>query len=324
MRNATILLLAILVCVTGRTQNLPCFSETRDLQLGSLMPYTKVKVGSAEGYFLIDFGTTGSTIDTNGFINSKPVRVAGTTNRFDNFDFFGSRGRVTLSIQNHSSIQGIGSIKQAGILGTDFLSLNSFLLDYTNMKISRSSLAGSCDDSTLIKEGFRAASTAGYFSNELSKLNNTCTSNIPTIPVKVGNATAVAQIDPGYDDRFQRHSLNINRAFFDAIRESGIQLIPNPGANLTLSTCVGGVSEAVTAYTLPASTVFSVTGIDGNAIIVHADVNIFLKETPAQAKSCGGIGTWSIPAAQMGASFLLDTKKVIFDPFKQKVWFYTR
>ena len=315
--------LSVFFCCTY-AQNLPCLSEVRELKLGSLMPYTKVTVGNAEGFFLIDFGTTASTIDINGFINGKPLLVANTSNRFDNFDFFGTWGTVTLNIQDHSNIQGLGDIKEAGILGTDFLSLNSFLLDYTNSKILRGDINSMCTDSMLKHNGFKATSTAGFFSNDLKKLNSTGTANIPTIPIKIGNAAALAQIDPGFDDRFYRHSININQAFFNSIVESGIILVENPATDFTLSTCIPGIQEKVKAYKLPNNVSFSITGIDGDPIIIHSDVNIFQKQTPVEAKSCGGIGSWTVPGAQLGASFLIDAKQVFFDPFNGKVWFYTK
>ncbi|MDI9857960.1 hypothetical protein [Flectobacillus roseus] len=318
-----IFLLSIIGLLTFKTysQFFQCLKETQALKVGSLMPYTKVKVGDAEGYFLIDFGTTSSTIDTNAFTGNRPKLVTNTTNRFDNFDFFGSWGTVSLAIQNHSNILGLGNIKQAGIIGTDFLCFNSYLLDYQNSKLLRGNSSTSCPDSILKANGFKAATTAGYFSNDLKKLNNPCTPNIPTIPIKIGNAAAVAQIDPGYDDKIYRHAININQAYFKAIRESGIFLIENPSSNFTLSTCVTGIQEKVKAYKLPTKTSFSITGLDGSPIIIHSDVNIFLKMTPSEAKECGGIGTWTIPAAQLGASFLIDAKKVYFDPFAEKVWF---
>lgn len=323
MKKLFLLLFLSLFCRNIQAQNLPCFNETRDMKVDGLMPYTKVKVGNAEGYFLIDFGTTGSTIDMNGFAGTAPAPVSGTTNSFAGFDFFGLWGTVSLAPQNHSNIR-LDNIRQAGILGTDFLSLNVFMFDYVNLKILRAGGNSPCDENTLVREGFRAASCAGYFSNDINKLNNTCSVNIPTIPIKIGHAAAVAQVDPGYGDTRFRHAVNINQAFFDAIKQSGVTLVENPPANHTLSTCVPGVSETVLAYKLPGQVNFSVTGVDGSPIIVHSDVNIFLKKTPPEAKKCGGIGTWTIPAAQMGASFLVDAKKVIFDPIGQKVWFYTR
>lgn len=324
LKNYGIVLLLIIACTELPAQSIPCFGEKRELRTSSTMPYTKVKVGTYEGYFLLDFGTTGSTIDTNNFINGKPKPSLSSTGKFDDFNFFGSWGTVFLNIQNHSQISGLTHFKQAGIIGTDFLSLNIFTLDYSKHQLYRSNPAEFCADTVLIRMGFKAASTAGYYSNDLKKLNNNCTPNIPTVPVKIGTVNAVAQIDPGFDDALYRHSVNINQAFFNALTEAGINLIPNPAANLLLSTCINNVSEPVTAYKLPKGVSFSVTGIKGNPVLVSSDVHIFLKQTPAAAKNCGGIGTWQIPAAQMAASFLYDCKKVIFDPFKSRVWFNTK
>ena len=46
---------------------------------------------------------------------------------------------------------------------------------------------------------------------------------------------------------------------------------------------------------------------------------VFVKRTPASAKSCGGIGTWTAPAAQMAASFFVDLGVIVFDPFRSRV-----
>ena len=47
---------------------------------------------------------------------------------------------------------------------------------------------------------------------------------------------------------------------------------------------------------------------------------VFVKETLEEAKACGGIETWTVPAAQMGASFLVDAQAVVIDPFASRVW----
>lgn len=320
-KHLTTLIIILSITFSVFPQNDSCFGEKRELKIGSLMPYTKVKVGNAEGYFLIDFGTTGSTIDLKGFISGSPT-ASGQPNQFSNFEFFSVFNTVNLSVQDHSNIK-LGNMKQAGILGTDFLSLNIFTLDYTNKTVYKAS-SNFCTDSSLRNNGFKAVSTIGYYSNNLSKLNNTCTPNIPTIPIKIGKTMAVAQIDPGFDDNLYPHSININQSLYDSIIDSGIVLLENNSANSTLSTCVSGVSENVKAYKLPTGTSFAIIGVDGDPVVVRSDVHIFLKQTPLQAKSCGGIGTWQIPAAQIGASFLIDSKKIVFDPYKSKVWFYSR
>jgi hypothetical protein len=49
-------------------------------------------------------------------------------------------------------------------------------------------------------------------------------------------------------------------------------------------------------------------------------VTLFLKDSPAEIRRCGGIGTWTRPAAQLGASFVNDGTLVV-DPFGQRLWF---
>ena len=48
-----------------------------------------------------------------------------------------------------------------------------------------------------------------------------------------------------------------------------------------------------------------------------------LKDTPPGARQCGGIGTWSIPAAQVAASFHVDARRIVFDPYTSRVWMET-
>ncbi|KJD34592.1 hypothetical protein PK35_02070 [Tamlana nanhaiensis] len=319
-------LLAILIIIsaTACAQNKGGFGEKYPLKLGQTTPYAKASVGNFEGYFLVDFGTTNSTIDTNNFINGKPFATQNTSNQYANFNFLGPWGTVSLYHQNHANINGLNNFKQAGIIGTDFLTTNIYTLDFQNKAIYKSNSTQFYTNKTLDSLGFKAASTIGYYANDYSKLNNDCTANIPTIPVKIGKISATAQIDSGYDDAKYQHSININQAFFNALIDADIYLVENPSANITLSTCVSYYSEAVKAYTLPEGVQFSITSIDGSPIFLTSDVNIFLKQTPPEAQTCGGIGTWKIPAAQLGASFLMDSKKVIFDPFQSKVWFYTK
>lgn len=316
-----VLLISCIACsVDAENPRVVCrsFGEKAVLKTGSQMPYTMVLIGKYKGWYLIDFGTTASTIDTNLFLNGAPSPVPGTQNRFKDFQFFGPWNTVTLIRQDHSAIQGI---RQAGILGTDFLSLNIFTLDYKSGSLYRASEQEFCSKDELEKSGFSSASAKGYYSNDLNKLKPNVP-NVPAVPIQIGRAEAIAQIDPGYDDRIYRYAININQAYFDIIQASGAQLIRNPSADLILSTCIFGLNENIKAYRLPAGTFFSITATDGSAILKRSEVNIFLKQTPEAAYSCGGIGTWDKPGAQIGASFLLESEKVIFDPFRSKVWFY--
>jgi len=300
------------------TTQLVCFGEQQVLTISSQMPYMLASVGGHKGYFMVDFGTTGSTIDPASFpATDRPAPVTNTTNQFDGFDFFGGWGRVTLQVQDHSNIN--GTVKQAGIIGTDFLALNVFTLDYKQGHIYRTTAQGRCSKEVLLAQGFRPASTEGYYSNDLSKLK-AGVPNIPTVPVRAGTVSAVAQLDTGFDDSVHRHSVNINRAFFDAIQASGIALQQLPGPPTILGTCTGG-TETVVGYRPPSGYSFAIIGSDGKPVVSADDVVFFLKDPPAAAKPCGGIGTWGIPAAQLGASFFIDANQVIFDPFSATVWF---
>ncbi len=144
--------------------------------------------------------------------------------------------------------------------------------------------------------------------------------NVPTVPVRVGAATAIAQLDTGYDDALYHHSVNINRAFFDALKAAGVALTEVPEAALSLSTCVPGQQENVTAYKIGKGASFDFISTDGSVALSEESAILFVKDPPAEAKKCGGIGTWSIPAAQVAASFYVDAKRIVFDPYTSRVW----
>ncbi len=295
-----------------------CHGQRRPLVISSQMPYALAQVGAATGYFVLDFGTTASTIDPNAFTGHPPQPVARTADKFSKFDFFGSWGTVTLKVQDHSKIK--GTVRQAGIIGTDFLGLNAFTLDYAGGAVYRANEPSFCSDAILASEGFLPVSTDGFYSADLGKVRRGFP-RVPTVPVRIGKATAVAQLDTGFADSVHRHSVNINRAYFKALQAAGVVLLPIQGRATILSTCVNGVSERTTAYKLPPGKAFEIVGLDGRAVLAAPDAVLHLKETPAAARLCGGISTWSIPAAQVGASFYVDAQRMVFDPYKSRVWF---
>ena len=81
-----------------------------------------------------------------------------------------------------------------------------------------------------------------------------------------------------------------------------------------------GVAEPVRAYRLPEGVGLELVGGDGRAVRRLEGVTLFVKDTPAAARSCGGIGTWERPAAQLGAS-VFNAGTLVVDPFAQQVWF---
>jgi hypothetical protein len=289
------------------------------------MPYISVKMGDAEGYFVLDFGSNITSIDPAGFKSGKrPVPKDGAALHyeqpyfFDQFDFFGRKGDVKL-LARKTTATGLG-FQQAGVLGTDFFMEFIFTLDYANQLLYKSSKHAFCQDADLLQAGFRPVSTAGYYADEFSKLIDPATTiNVPTVPIKIGSVAAVAQIDPGYDDSIYPHTINVNQAFFSALRAAGVALLEVPEIQLT--TC-SGRPENGTAYRLGPGYTFEITGTNGQPVLLWQDTYIVVKDGTT-SQECAGIGTWPIAAAQIGASFLVDSRQVVFDPFSSRVWFQT-
>jgi hypothetical protein len=326
-----LLFLALLTALPGPSAPLPdlssplpgCLGETRSLVISSGMPYTPLRVQGRTGFFVVDLGADGSAISPGTFLGGQgPVPLQANSNTFAGVDFFGPLAPLSLNVQDHSGIR--GPLPQAGLIGTDLLRNHVWTLDYANGLLRRADQASFCTDGALRQAGFQPISSTDYFGTNADSLrcpaaprSGPCP-NIPSIPVRIGPSVAVAQVDTGYDDGLHSPSLNINRAWFNQLARK-VRLEAHPEANLTLSTCAG-VSEKVLAYRLPASQAVELVGSDGAAVRRLHGVTLFLKDSPAPARRCGGIGTWDRPAAQLGASFVNDGTLVV-DPFHQRLWF---
>lgn len=318
------------------TTTLPsCLGDSLPLILGANLPFIEVAVGASKsrGNFLLDLGTTSSTIDLAAFSPAPaasgcdPTKL-GQSCSFSDFDFFGSWGKVFLYTANHSGL--IGGVREAGIIGTDFLSVNAYTLDYPGKRAFRARRGELCTDAQLTAAGFASLSTEGFYANDLSTLKPLSTviagaaagvrvPNVPTIPVRIASVDAVAQLDTGFADSLVPYSINVNVGYYDAIvAKSPTALVRASSKDLSLTTCVSGVSEKVEAYTLETGgSLQLMAGVDVARAFPKAVV--FVKRTPASAKSCGGIGTWTAPAAQMAASFFVELGVIVFDPFRGRV-----
>lgn len=311
-----------------------CLGERQPLTVASQMSYTLVSVAGRQGYMLLDFGASVSSITPANFQGTAPPQPSdATAGRFDDFVFFGSWGAVQLLMQAQPAVQrlktadGQATIRQAGVIGTDFLAQHIYTLDYRAGHLWRAAGGAFCSDAALKGAGYRAVSTRDYYGTNRASLScptagaapQGC-ANIPSIPIRIGSVQAVAQLDTGYDDSRQPYAVNINGALFDALKAAGVKLTPRPDIALQLSTCQAGISERVEAYRLAAGTPFGILDSAGQLLArKRADVTLFVKRTPAAAAACGGIGTWAQPAAQLGASFVAGGSLVV-DPFSARVW----
>ncbi|MEX8517134.1 MAG: hypothetical protein AB3X44_01290 [Leptothrix sp. (in: b-proteobacteria)] len=315
-----------------------CLGERQPLTVAGQMPYALVSVGGREGYMVLDFGASVSSITPANFQGRTPPQpIDGVTTsasgRFDNFVFYGSWGTVQLLMQPQPAVQqlktadGQAFIRQAGVIGTDLLAQHIYTLDYRAGHLWRAASGAFCSDAALTGAGYRAVSTQDYYGTNPAGLScplagappQGCV-NIPTIPIRIGGVPAVAQLDTGYDDSLQPYAININAALFDALKAAGVKLKAQPAKSVLLSTCQPGISEPVEAYSLTATTPAGIVDTAGQLLPRKGpQVTLFVKRTPAAATSCGGIGTWAQPAAQLGASFVVGGSLVV-DPFSARVW----
>ena len=300
-----------------------CLGESMEMQVSRQMPYVRVAVNGQAGRFVIDFGADVSALTAAGFDGAAPRPIAGTTDRYQRLDFFGIWSNVRLLPQPVAPVT--GQLRQAGVIGTDFLGTHAFTLDYAGGRVYRAGRGQLCGDDALARTGFTPLSTRDYYAANTATLScpnaempGRCP-NIPVLPVRIGTVSAVAQIDTGFDDGQVRHAMNINTAFLAALQRAGIALVPRPEIAMTLSTCQAGVSERVEAWSLPPGAALEFVAQDGRAVRRFADATLFVKRPPPAARVCGGIGIWPRPAAQLGASFFAGDALIV-DPFTARVW----
>jgi hypothetical protein len=293
-----------------------CLGDRRAIQVVTQRPFYTVRMGSAEGPFLVDYGSNGTSIEPAAFTNGPPTPAPQSTNQYDQFEFFGSWGRVQLFHTTYPDMQP----RQAGRLGTDFLSLNPFTIDYANSTLYRGRSGAFCADSTLQRAGFSPVPTRGYSSQP----DPAGPPNVPSVPVRIGTVRGWGLLDTGFDDTLHPNAVNINRAYFNALARSGVTLVRDSTTDHPLGTCEPNVTDQMTGYRLPAGTAFEIVGANDAVALSSVDARIFLKTTPPAAQHCGGISTHNDPEAQIGASFYVRAGHIIIDPISQRVWFGTR
>ncbi|MBX3217945.1 MAG: hypothetical protein KF850_38420 [Labilithrix sp.] len=317
--------------------DLPCLGDEAPIALAGGLPYVTVTIGEAPAYdapFLLDYGTNSSTIDLTKFTPPGPAvtgcdpTLLGQLCGFSRFDFFGPWGVVSLYTDAHGTH---GGVAQAGILGTDFTSKVAVSLDYARAKVRRADRATFCTPADFAAAGMAPLSAAGFFTNDVAKLRplsdviagsapSITVANVPTIPLRIAGVTAHAQLDTGFDDALVPFSVNVNEAFLSAVTAAAPSaLVRAADKDLSLTTCAG-VSEPVEAYALASGAGVELVGEDGGAVRTFPGATLFVKRTPEAARRCGGIGTWTVPAAQVAASFYVALGLVAFDPFGSRVW----
>jgi len=313
-----------------------CLGTPKPLVISNQMPYFDVPIGSYSGEFVLDFASTYSSIDLSTFPSPGPTTSGcdpsdlGVVCTVEDFSFFAPPGDVSLTTEDYG--ESGGGLVQSGILGTDFLSEHVLTLGYADGVVYASPESSFCSDSELAAAGFVALSTAGFYENDLSLLepysnvnsmacSGSSVPNVPTVSVSVAGASALAQLDTGFDDDVTPFSVNINPAFLAAIQAANASaVVRDSSLDSSLTTCVEGVDETVEAYRLGSGITFDFVAQGGTVARTYTSTVLFVKHTPSDAESCGGIGTWTVPAAQVAASYYNDMKALAFDPYSARIW----
>jgi hypothetical protein len=322
-----------------------CLGMAAPITLSGTSAYTSVEVGldfaadaglSPPMPFLIDFGSTYSDIDLSAFSpapaahSCDPTKL-GQISTFADAEFFGPWSPAYFDTADFSSIK--GTVRQAGLLATDFFSLYPFTIDYQGLRILEGSTTAFCADADLKAAGFAPMATTGFYSSDLNSLNSLSTvdssvdasagtvPNVPTVTLRLAGVDGLAQLDTGFEDSVVHHSVNVNQAFYKAIQSHDAGALKRDSSlDLTLTTCIAGTSELVKAYHLTTGNSMDFIADGGGVARSVSDVVVFVKNTPAAAQVCGGIGTWTVPAAQVATSFYAEAGAIVFDPLSERVW----
>ncbi|MFT3711941.1 MAG: hypothetical protein QM817_30235 [Archangium sp.] len=310
-----------------------CMGPALPLQRSGQLLYVDATLGTGTtaqaAAFLIDFGSTNSWVDLGAFSQPAQLSCTATTCTYADFDFFGSWGQVTLLTSDFS--QFMGPPRQAGIIGTDFLSVRPTTIDFVTRRIISSPASSFCTPAQLEDAGFVGMPSTGFYVNNLNNLlplstivqdagPGTTVPNVPTLLLRLDGVVAYAQLDTGFDDAVVPNSININVPFLNEIlMRAPTALVRSPAMDLRLTTCVG-VDEPVTAWRLASGHSLEFVGLDGGTGHRISNAVLFAKETPPAARVCGGIGTWNANGAQVAASHYFSAGAVVFDPVRSTVW----
>ncbi|WP_372646812.1 hypothetical protein [Hyphomicrobium sp.] len=272
---------------------------------GGTSPYVELSVGRRKGFFLLDYGTTESSLAGDfyqaGGSDSADIRIEKIS--LPSF----SSGRFRISKYGLAATPPGG---QLGIIGTDFLSLLTadFSFRHDRRDVALSALP--CDREVLRARGLVPVRQKGFFSGDLRKVD-VVMPNVPVLFVNIGGVFSAAQIDTGYDDRVMPPSIDINDALYGELVAAGIALRRKGTSSLV--TCHGVVTNDVYAVV---HAEISLRTEDDREIRPLAGAALIRKK----ANGCGGIADMASPMAQLGMSVVAGLGSVVFDPARELVW----
>lgn len=264
-------------------------------------PYIRLTADGKAGAFLIDWGSTASSLAAEAFgAPQDSLKIV----RFSLPSF----PTGAFAVRPQGADAGPRG-RRIGLIGTDFLAKMSAHIGYGLLRDTIKLGEGPCDAAALGRAGFRRIAQSGYFSHTGARPDR---ANVPVLPIRIGAAETMAQIDSGYDDTLLKHSIDINAAFYDRLVAAGVKL--KRGTDIQVKTCSGVERRQV--FTVPATPLD--IGASGSEPAVRTVRRFHLLLKPKNG--CGGIADMSEPAAQLGASFLRTLSPLVIDGKAEAVW----
>jgi len=261
-------------------------------------PYIELAADGKRGPFLLDYGATRSALSVAAFpgpegqIRKAAISLPGVEEAVFHL------ARYDLLVQPQGG--------QLGVIGGDLLSRLTVEITHDAVVIG----AEPCPAGTLLARGLIPVAETRFFGANPAKLDPK-RPGVPVVFVRIADVRAFAQIDTGYDDLAHGRSVDINRALFERLVESGVRL--DRLSDVDLWTCDG--HERWPVYRAGGE-ILALENERGQPIVATGDFRLIVK----QANGCGGIADMTEPAAQLGASFLELFDAVVFDPKNATVW----
>jgi hypothetical protein len=283
-----------------------CPGERLDIKTisGGTSPYVELHAGRRTGSFLLDYGTTQSSL-ARDFVRRDASSASDSVVENFSLPTFAS-GQFLLSDYGRLDQPPGG---QLGTVGTDFLSLLTADFSFRGGRGDVILSAQSCDPNMLRARGMVPVRQRGFLSSDLKTVDSAMP-NVPVLFLKIGGISTFAQIDTGYDDRAFPPSIDINDALYEKLVASGVALTSRGEASI--ATCRGIATNNVFAT----PTVISLQTDEGRNIRPLVGAVLIRKK----ANGCGGIADMRSPAAQLGMSIISGFGAIVIDPRAGIVW----
>ena len=275
-------------------------------------PYVTLSPEDAEGAWLVDFGATASSVSRLGKLPASDPRWVGPDLkriRLRNFDFpHASPTTEVLNLPRQISEDGVGV--QHGVVGSDVLAQRAIEFHYEDPRDQH--LLVSAPGCILANQGFFQILQAGYFGTKTQHYAAQGV-NVPVVfaafEYRDGTLAASlvpAQLDTGMADAVWPRTVYVNSALWAKIRTPGAVRV----GTLEVTQCVGSASLPV--WVLP-DVKLQITDQTGYWMTKYPAFYVVPLDPASASSPCRGIATMSVPAAQLGASFLRSFGTVVVD-----------